>query len=157
MSVVSSYSSSRAPSPAAQRLSLEDQSLRSFPEDLERRVCEEGITELYLARNRLSPLPPTIATFRGLRKLDVSANGLVELPKELCELNALEVLLVKRNSLKCLPDSFQLLRQLRELNVSGNHLEKFPPQILSLVKLEVLHLGGNRLRSVPHSVGWLQK
>ena len=157
MSVVSSYRSSQAPSLAVRRLSLENQALRSLPEELERRVCEEKINELSLARNHLSPLPPAIAAFTGLRKLDVSANGLIELPDQLCELNALEVLLLKRNSLKCLPKSFQLLRRLRELNLSGNNLEKFPEEILSLVELEVLHLGGNRLRAIPGHIGQLQQ
>ena len=157
MSVVSSYSSSRVRSPAPRPLSLENQALTSLPDDLETQVSEEEINELNLARNRLSPLPPAIASFTTLRKLDISANGLAELPEHLCELNALEVLLAKRNSLKCLPDRFARLKRLRELNLSGNHLEKFPPQIFALVKLEVLHLGGNRLRTVPHLIGQLQE
>ena len=157
MSVVSSYVSSPGSSLAPRPLSLENRALRAFPEDLERRVCEEGIDELNLARNHLSPLPPDIGVFTGLRKLDISANGLPELPEQLCELIELEVLVMKRNSLKSLPGRFKQLKQLRELNISGNNLEKFPPHILSLVKLEVLHLGGNRLRTVPPSIGHLKE
>ena len=131
MSVVSSYSSSSY-LPSQSRLSLAGQSLSSLPEDL-----EEGIEELNLAQNRLSPLPATLVSLAGLRKLDVSDNGLLELPEELCQLQRLEVLIVKRNSLKSLPDSFaQLGSSLRELNTSGNLLEKFPPQIVCLTKLE---------------------
>lgn len=155
MSVVSSYSSLR---PSALRcLSLEAQALRDFPEDLERRVHEEGINELILAQNQLSPLPPEIGSFAGLKKLDVSGNTITELPEQLCELRELEVLLVKRNALKSLPEKFGQLKLLRELNISGNSLEKFPPQILSLKKLEILHLGANRLRAIPRSIGQLKE
>lgn len=156
MSVVSSYSSP-LPSPALRCLSLESQGLGAFPEDLERRVHEEGINELILARNRLSPLPPEIGSFTGLKKLDVSSNRLTELPEQLCELKGLEVLLVKRNALKSLPERFGQLKLLRELNISGNRLEKFPPQIASLEKLEILHLGGNRLRAIPRSIAQLKE
>ena len=161
MSVVSSYSSSSySPSPSPRsRLSLAGQSLTSLPQDMERRILEGGLEELNLAQNSLSPLPTTLlGSLTGLRKLDVSDNGLHELPHELCQLRRLEVLIVKRNALKSFPGSFaQLSSSLRELNASGNLLEKFPPQIVCLAKLESLHLGGNRLRAVPRSIGQLKE
>ena len=156
MSVVSSYSASSY-TPSRARLSLANQALTSLPEDLERRVREEGVEELILAHNRLSPLPTSLGSLSGLRRLDVSNNSLTELPDEIGLLERLEVLVAKRNQLKSLPDSIARLGALRELNVSGNRLEKFPPQLVSVARLESLHLGGNRLRSVPSTVGQLSQ
>nr|CAD7593853.1 unnamed protein product [Timema genevievae] len=128
---------------------------------------------LLLHHNQLNTLPLNINKFQNLKLLDISSNGLKELPEVLisCPLTSL---IARNNNLDndSFPKSFSLLKNLKELNLSGNNLTCFPEQVLELSKLKgkpnsrdtkrymeanmILYMGGNRLIEVPASVGQLR-
>eukprot|EP00731_Ephydatia_muelleri_P009550 Em0005g136a len=97
--------------------------------------------------NRYQPL--SLVLYGRVASLDLSDNGLNELPAELCELRALRELVAKKNSIKSLPDNFRQLSSLEELNLSGNALERFPSVLCDLQRLKSLSLGKNSIEWLP--------
>ncbi|XP_021916222.1 leucine-rich repeat-containing protein 58 isoform X2 [Zootermopsis nevadensis] len=85
--------------------------------------------------------------------LDVSSNGLTELPEILSEC-PLRCLIAKNNNLDSdsFPKSIGSFVNLKELNVSGNNITSFPEQILEVTSLKYLYLGGNHLREISKDI-----
>lgn len=117
------------------------------------------IETVLLAHNLLRTVPLSLARFANLHVLDISANGLTELPDFLAAL-PLTSLIAKNNALtdRSLPKTL-LSRTgvLRELNLSGNQLTRFPDQILELRGLKYLYLGGNKIGAIPKDVWKVQR
>lgn len=117
------------------------------------------IETLLLAHNRLNIVPVALVRFNNLRVLDLSANGLTELPDFLSAL-PLTSLIAKNNALSdgSLPKTLvSRAGVLRELNLSGNRFERFPEQILELRGLKYLYLGGNKIDAIPMDVWKVQR
>lgn len=125
----------------------------------ERPARNDDIETVLLAHNRLRTVPLSISRFVHLHVLDVSANGLTELPDFLATL-PLTSLIAKNNALGegSLPKTL-LSRTgvLRELNLSGNRFVRFPEQILELHGLKYLYLGGNKIGAIPRDVWKVQR
>ncbi|XP_023025148.2 leucine-rich repeat-containing protein 58 [Leptinotarsa decemlineata] len=111
------------------------------------------IEKLILHHNQLSSLPNNLKRFSNTRVLDISNNGLVELPN-LLEYLPLTTLVAKNNNLKynSLPKNFTKCGTLKELNLSGNQITHFPEQILEFVNLKFLYMGGNGLQQISKSI-----
>ncbi|KAL5494440.1 hypothetical protein EMCRGX_G015775 [Ephydatia muelleri] len=105
--------------------------------------------------NRYQPL--SLVLYGRVASLDLSDNGLNELPAELCELRALRELVAKKNSIKSLPDNFRQLSSLEELNLSGNALERFPSVLCDLQRLKSLSLGKNSIEWLPPQIQRLER
>ncbi|KFW71184.1 Malignant fibrous histiocytoma-amplified sequence 1, partial [Pygoscelis adeliae] len=71
------------------------------------------------------------------------------LPESLCQLSALESLMLDGNRLRALPAGFGSLQRLKMLNLSSNLLGEFPAAILALPSLEELYLSRNQLTLLP--------
>ena len=98
--------------------------------------------------------------------LDLTANGLVEIPVELMSASTLKILELSRNKIKELPYSIKNMTNLTTLNLKENkyllklavtnyflRLSKLRDQITSCKSLESLLLSGNRLVSLPEKLG----
>jgi CCR4-NOT transcription complex subunit 6 len=81
------------------------------------------LTELYVASNKITYLPPTIGHLRLLRHLDASSNQLTELPPEIGMCVYLKNLLLFDNSIQTLPNELGSLFQLEMLGIEGNPLD----------------------------------
>ncbi|KFO60651.1 Malignant fibrous histiocytoma-amplified sequence 1, partial [Corvus brachyrhynchos] len=79
----------------------------------------------------------------------LSGTGLASLPEGLCQLSALESLMLDGNRLQALPAGFGRLQRLKMLNLSSNLLGEFPSAILALPSLEELYLSRNQLTVLP--------
>lgn len=113
----------------------------------------EDVEQLLLHHNNLRSFPENIVKFGGLSVLDVSNNGLKNLP-DVFERLRLTRLIARNNSLgdDSLPKAFTVSATLREVHLSGNLLTRFPEQLFAFVNLKYLYLGGNRIGSISKNV-----
>jgi internalin A len=88
-------------------------------------------------------------------ELDLSWEGIPELPAEIGQLTNLQTLKLCHNKLTSLPESIGQLTNLRELNFFGNHLVSLPESIGQLTNLRELYLLSNHITSLPESIGQL--
>ncbi|XP_076273766.1 leucine-rich repeat-containing protein 58 [Rhynchophorus ferrugineus] len=113
----------------------------------------KDIEKIILHHNELHVVPRNISKFTNVKILDISNNGLTELPDVFrhCQLSNL---ILKNNRLKneTLPKEFSECVSLKELNLSGNDLTAFPEQIFSFCNLKFLYLGGNNMRNIAKDI-----
>lgn len=120
---------------------------------LENSKKPEEVDKLILHHNNLSSFPENIVKFTGLCALDISNNGLKDLP-DVFEHLRLTHLIARNNSLdnSSLPKSFTTNGTLKEINLSGNRLTHFPEQLFSFVNLRYLYLGGNQIGCISKNI-----
>lgn len=117
------------------------------------------IETLLLNHNLLSTIPISVAKFHNLKVLDVSSNGLTNIPEIIAQL-PLVTLIAKNNKLtnESLPKSLMTAGNcLKEINFSGNRFTHFPEQIIELANLRYLYLGGNQIPKIPSCVKNMQR
>lgn len=120
------------------------------------------IETVLLNHNLITTLPSlTLTRFNNLHVLDLSSNGLTQLPQDLLQICPLNKLILKNNLLtnSSLPKCFKSARfsGLRELNLSGNLLTHFPDAVLELNTLKYLYLGANKITSISKDIWRLQR
>lgn len=105
----------------------------------------------------IAALPKEIGNLTQLKELHIGNNPmLTELPTEVGELVALEVLQAAHDSLKVLPEALARLAALREMNVSHNRLKNLPESLAKLSKLAILRVDHNDIENVPAALDkWL--
>lgn len=83
--------------------------------------------------------------------MELSNNQLSQLPSEICRLKNLKNLLLKNNALDdlSLPKELEQLQQLEVINLGGNHLKQFPYQLFQILSLKEIYLGSNQIASLP--------
>lgn len=118
----------------------------------------EQIEKLMLHHNLLRSFPENVVKFTGLCVLDVSNNGLKNLP-DVFEHLRLTHLIARNNCLGNggLPKAFSVNATLKEINLSGNRLTQFPEQVFAFVNLKYLYLGGNQICSISKNVWKLKQ
>jgi len=84
----------------------------------------QGLQALFLAHNRLSEIPGTIARCRSLRSLELDYNCLSTLPPELGQLPWLARLSLGGNQLKTIPTALNQLERLDELQLNDNLIDE---------------------------------
>ncbi|XP_031626752.1 leucine-rich repeat-containing protein 58 [Contarinia nasturtii] len=121
------------------------------------------IETVLLNHNMITTLPSqTLSHFNNLHVLDLSSNGLTQLPANLLQICPLLTKLILKNNLltnSSLPKCFKSsIKQsgLRELNLSGNLLTHFPDAVLELNNLKYLYLGANKITSISKEIWRLQ-
>ncbi len=113
-----------------------------------------GMTELDLSNQGLIDLPPELFQLTSLIKLDLGGNNLTTLPLEICQLANLTVLAIWNNQLAVLLPEICQLTNLTELDLSDNQLTALPPEICQLPTLEYLYLYGNPLIAPPPEIAY---
>lgn len=118
----------------------------------------EEVEKLLLHHNTLKSFPENIVKFTGLSVLDVSNNGLRNLP-DVFEQLRLTHFIARNNCLdnSCLPKAFTVNATLKEINLSGNRLTHFPEQLFAFVNLKYLYLGGNQISSISRNIWKLKQ
>ena len=100
-----------------------------------------GIDTLhYLTLNNVNICFDNSISFKckNLQSLDLSGNGLKELPKELFELKNLQSLALSGNELKELSKELFELKNLQNLDLSRNGLKELPKELFQLSRLSQL-------------------
>lgn len=112
----------------------------------------KSLTLLYLPSNNISCLPDEICDLKQLSCLDVSQNCLLSLPAKIGQLPSLEKLHLSSNALTELPEEIGQLQTLKVLIVTNNQLETLPKSICRCSQLNTLHVDKNRLQAIPHEL-----
>ncbi len=120
-------------------------------EFIEKYYSQEEPT-LDLSNQGIEELPPEIGQLTNLKELDLSGNNLTQLPIEIGGLINLEVLKLRGNYLKTLPITFNHIQKLILLDLSYNQLSSFPEEITFIQHLKGLNITGNSLVDIPKEV-----
>jgi len=99
-----------------------------------------------LHKQSIQCIPPQIESWRDLKTLDLTDNGLISLPPQIKECTKLETLILSDNKLGALTSKISKLVNLRRLLLDQNHLEKVP-SLKKLKSLETLCLDYNLIKS----------
>lgn len=163
------YSSDSSDSDSHEQKTLDYSQLNLTLECLEENLSHlhqisklSDIETVLLNNNLIATLPAhTLTRFEHLHVLDLSANGLTQLPQDLLQMCPLTKLILKNNFLTngALPKCFKSAKYntMRELNLSGNLLTQFPDALLELTSLRYLYLGGNKITTVSKDIWRLHK
>lgn len=115
-------------------------------------AAETGATWLDLSFQGLTELPQELFQLTNLTTLYLWGNQLNSLPPELFQLTNLTLLDLSGNQLTTLPPELFELKNLTKLYLLGNQLSSLPPEIVQLTNLTTLHLEGNPLISPPYEL-----
>jgi internalin A len=152
------------------RLPLEDLSIsldwepreeKSEPSPLPRESTEiEKIAEIgSLRRLSLTRIAAPIAEIAGrltaLNEFAFCYAPLRHLPRELCELQNLEALLVIDTGLSEVPQEIWSFSRLKKLNLSCNGISSLPEDVSYLSSIEVIWIYESRITKLPDSFGQL--
>ena len=100
-------------------------------------------------KRKVLSIPVIIGQFDNLVILNLSNNGLTDLPWSMLYLGKLEKLDLSRNFFEHIPRIIGYLRELRNLNFRKNCLRTIPNDLLKLEKLQTLDLAENsKLRGI---------
>lgn len=94
----------------------------------------------------------TIGALRRLRKLELSANALNELPRSFGKLGALTHLWLSGNSLVTFPQQLCALDSLETLDLQSNQLTAIPRALATMPSLKTLLIANNPLTFPPAGV-----
>lgn len=110
-----------------------------------------------LSQQGLHEVPNELKGNVTLKVLKLYGNKLTELPEWICELESLEKLYIGKNQLKALPQSIGNLKNLKLLSAQYNDIDTLPNSIVELENLEQLILNQNKLKYLPDDIGKMKK
>jgi len=135
------------------QLNLQNRNLTTFPDNNN----ADTITQLILANNQISTIPPQIRNYTLLQYLDLSNNRIKILSKEIFELFGLTQLNLPNNQIEKISIEVSKLQRLQLLSISSNKLTYLPQEIGDLSNLTNLQVTNNNLEEIPESIGKLSK
>jgi internalin A len=89
-------------------------------------------------------------------KLDLSGQGLTEIPREIFQLKNLTGLYLGRNKIVKIPSAIIQLKNLTSLNFGNNKIVEIPDAIAKLQNLESLNFAGNQIVKISDAITKLQ-
>lgn len=110
-----------------------------------------------LSKQGLTELPIELKGNKTVKVLKLYGNKIDSLPEWIDELESLEKLYLGKNKLKRLPNSIGNLKHLKLLSAQYNDIESLPNSIVELTNLEQLILNQNQIEFLPDSIGKLKK
>jgi Leucine-rich repeat (LRR) protein len=112
---------------------------------------------LNLSNQGLTELPATIGWLKELKQLDVSHNQLTSLPAEVGWLKEMRLLDASHNQVTSLPLEVGWFRKMATINLSHNQLTELPSEIGWWQEIRAINLSNNKLRVLPADIGHFAK
>lgn len=88
-------------------------------------------------------------SIKQVRKINLSGQGLTEIPAEVFLHTNLTKLVLSRNAISRIPKEIAKLKKLEVLDLTYNKLESLPAPVFKLPKLRVLAVGHNMIKKFP--------
>lgn len=104
------------------------------------------------ANQRITEIPPTIAKYTRVTRVELAYNKLTTLPAELFQL-PIESLDVRGNQLAALPAAIGTLHRLVSLDLEDNPIAVLPDELCNLTALEGLTLQNVPITQLPANIG----
>ncbi|MEH2070231.1 MAG: leucine-rich repeat domain-containing protein [Nostoc sp.] len=118
-------------------------------------ALDEGWKELDLSGEGLTELPPEIRQLSNLTLLSFYENQITEIPEWIGQLSNLTKLYLANNQITEIPESIGKLSNLTELKLANNQIIEIPESIGQLSNLTELKLANNQIIEIPESIGQL--
>jgi len=115
-----------------------------------------NLRRLVMSSNVLMHLPRSMGKMPSLEELILDHNLIAELPPSLAGLKHLKLLSVADNRLTALPDEITTLPKLQKLAVNRNMLVKLPVYLGNLTTLRSLWINNNSIDELPWTMGRLE-
>ncbi|OJJ15348.1 hypothetical protein BKI52_38695 [marine bacterium AO1-C] len=129
------------------KLDLENNQLRSLPESV---VNCKYLNEIKLRGNHITSLPDSLAQLTTYYfNIDISHNGLTEVPEVLGKIKQLRTLNLSHNQLTELPGELSKAQQLYYLRAANNQITELPIDFHMMVKLSSIDLSYNQIKELP--------
>ncbi|XP_060608282.1 malignant fibrous histiocytoma-amplified sequence 1 homolog isoform X2 [Ruditapes philippinarum] len=132
-------------------LDLENTKINNIPD-----MSNISLRELYVCKNFLSKVPPSLFNLNHLTMLDMSNNLLNLLPEDIGRVTSLVNLRLSSNRIERIPARIRELVNLQELNLADNRIRFMPTAIGGLKKLKTLLIEKNELSCLPDELCELQ-
>lgn len=127
---------------------LQENQLKVVPPNIKRYA--HCISHLDLSFNLLADIPKSILNCKKLKVLDVRKNEITVVPKAICDLRALDQLLLSMNHIK----SFDISSSIKILDLSYNNITLIPTDFFKkLPSLQYLNLDSNQINHLPDDIG----
>jgi len=88
-------------------------------------------------------------------KLNISHNGLTNIPKEISYLTHLQTFYCDNNQIEEIPKEIRYLTQLKMFNCSWNNIIKIPEEICYLTQLQDFLCHNNQIKKIPKEISYL--
>jgi len=138
-----------APSNTIQRLALESMGFTRLPTWLSEM---SNVVSLSLYGNRITLRSGDEKLLERVEILDLSKNGLKEVPKVLFRLENLRALYLVGNGIRKFPDKKKIFPRLTLLELADNTIESLPDSFAALPSLYMVGLTRNRLKVIPEPI-----
>lgn len=113
-----------------------------------------GVAVTLFVQDKGLPGMPGLPATSENKVLDLSNQGLSNIPMDVFSQTSLEELNVSGNSLTgAIQSQIGQLKNLKVLNTSNNQMTGVPAEVGQLTKLEVLDLSNNQLTGLPNELG----
>lgn len=119
-------------------------------------INPDSVFYLDLSKEGLTEVPPYIFDYKHLKGIDLSKNKLSELPLNFV-FNELEELILTNNKFYDFPEVICKNKSLKTLIIAKNHLKEIPECIGELTELVTLEIWFNTITVLPESLTNLRK
>lgn len=129
------------------KLDLENNLLETLPESI---INCEYLNEIKLRGNKIRTLPESLVHLSAYYfNIDISHNGLSEVPAVLGKIKQLRTLNLSHNQLTYLPEALSKAHQLYYLRAANNKISDLPANFYQMVKLSSIDLSYNQIKELP--------
>ena len=113
------------------------------------RAATEGWRKLDLSGQGLTEIPEAIANLTNLTHLYLSENQIAQIPEVLANLTNLTLLHLRSNQITQIPEALAKLTNLTQLNLKSNQITQIPESLGNLTNLTHLYLSNNQITQIP--------
>jgi Leucine-rich repeat (LRR) protein len=111
------------------------------------------VTKVEIIGQGLTEIPKEISNLNNLEILYLEQNQINEIPKEIFNLSNLKTIWLEENQITEIPKEIGNLTNLKSILIKYNQITEIPTEIANLTNLEILRLDYNQITEIPTEIG----